>query len=202
MTIRHHGPGENAVRLLSPRVTGQNRYTRGMGTRSLGVSDGQRALMATISAEMDERGISIRALASDLGISHTRLAYVLRNERAVTYDEVAAMCSLLGLSLWRLLRQIEIERASDPRATPSRIPHRPASVLGMLGPGHEGGGGDAKGIAEAPEVAGGDPTATMELAGAGLDAHARALSERGDGDALACRLGSDLRCYVHHSSSR
>ena len=90
MTIRHHGPGENAVRLLSPRVTGQNRYTRGMGTRSLCVSDGQRALMATISAEMDERGISIRALASDLGISHTRLAYVLRNERAVTYDEVAA----------------------------------------------------------------------------------------------------------------
>lgn len=154
MTIRHHGPGENAVRLLSPRVTGQNRYTRGMGTRSLCVSDGQRALMATISAEMDERGISIRALAS------------------------------------------------DPRATPSRIPHRPASVLGMLGPGHEGGGGDAKGIAEAPEVAGGDPTATMELAGAGLDAHARALSERGDGDALACRLGPDLRCYVHHSSSR
>ena len=79
-----------------------------MGTRSLDVGDTQRALMATISAEMDERGISIRALASDLGISHTRLAYVLRNERAVTYDEVAAMCSLLGLSLWRLLRQIEI----------------------------------------------------------------------------------------------
>lgn len=87
-----------------------------MGTRSLDVGDTQRALMATISAEMDERGISIRALASDLGISHTRLAYVLRNERAVTYDEVAAMCSLLGLSLWRLLRQIEIEQDGGPSA--------------------------------------------------------------------------------------
>lgn len=192
MTIRHHVPGG----------AGQIRYTHGMGTRPLGVSDGQRALMATISAEMGERGISIRALAGDLGISHTRLAYVLRNERAVTYDEAAAMCSLLGLSLWRLLRQIEIERTSDPRAKPSRIPHRPASALGMLGPGHEGGGGNAEGIAEAPEVDSGNPTVAMELAGAGLDAHARALSERGDGDALACRLGSDLRCYVHHSSFR
>lgn len=102
-------PSRNLLCCLSPI-----RYTRGMGTRSLDVGDTQRALMATISAEMDERGISIRALASDLGISHTRLAYVLRNERAVTYDEVAAMCSLLGLSLWRLLRQIEIEQDGGP----------------------------------------------------------------------------------------
>ena len=104
-------PSRNLLCCLSPI-----RYTRSMGTRSLDVGDTQRALMATISAEMDERGISIRALASDLGISHTRLAYVLRNERAVTYDEVAAMCSLLGLSLWRLLRQIEIEQDGGPSA--------------------------------------------------------------------------------------
>lgn len=88
-----------------------------MSRRALDVGDTQRHVVARIAAAMDERGISIRALAAQIGISHTRISYLLRSQRAITVDEMTDMCAAVGIDAWRVLHEVESLRPTTSSVT-------------------------------------------------------------------------------------
>ncbi len=88
-----------------------------MGSRRLRVGPLQREAVALVREVMSREGVSGRAVADRAGVTATRCAAILRNERPATVDELAAIAGVLGLTPWRLLREAE-ERLEPGTARP------------------------------------------------------------------------------------
>jgi len=81
--------------------------------------------------DMDELGLSARALADAIGVPHNRIAAILRGERAITADTALRLAAYFGTSaeVWMSLQQTydlkktELERGDAIRAA---IKHRAA----------------------------------------------------------------------------
>ena len=73
--------------------------------------------------DMEELGLSARALADAIGVPHNRIAAILRGERAITADTALRLASYFGTSaeVWMNLQQTydlkktELERGQEIR---------------------------------------------------------------------------------------
>lgn len=90
-----------------------------MGTKKLEVGALQREAVALIREAMSREGVSGRAVADRAGVTVSRCAAILRNERVMTVDEFVAIAGVLGLTPWRLLR--EAEERLDREASASAV---------------------------------------------------------------------------------
>lgn len=78
---------------------------------------------------MADKGLSLRSLATEVGMSASRMSYCLNGERAFTVGEVERISAALGVSHWRLIKAAEDalkeERArrADVIAFPGGKPH-------------------------------------------------------------------------------
>lgn len=81
--------------------------------------------------DMDELGLSARALADAIGVPHNRIAAILRGERAITADTALRLAAYFGTGaeVWMNLQQTydlkktELEKGEAIRAA---IRHRAA----------------------------------------------------------------------------
>ena len=88
-------------------------HTGGMGTKKLEVGALQHEAVALIREAMSRGGVSGRAVADRAGVTVSRCAAILRNERVMTVDEFVAIAGVLGLTPWRLLREAEARLAAE-----------------------------------------------------------------------------------------
>jgi len=73
--------------------------------------------------DMEELGLSARALADAIGVPHNRIAAILRGERAITADTALRLAAYFGTSaeVWMNLQQVydlkktELERGKEIR---------------------------------------------------------------------------------------
>ena len=84
-------------------------HTGGMGTKKLEVGALQHEAVALIREAMSREGVSGRAVADRAGVTVSRCAAILRNERVMT----VAIAKALGLTPWRLLREAEARLAAE-----------------------------------------------------------------------------------------
>lgn len=92
-------------------------YTVFMGTKAKEVSTSDKILAEYFQNSATEQGISVRTLAEKTGVSLGRVSMLLRGLRAFYVDEISAFCSALGLTTWKVLKQVEgIERALNAPA--------------------------------------------------------------------------------------
>lgn len=63
--------------------------------------------MGIIERELDALGLSHRAFAPSVGVSHSRLSRMISGVASVTVTELQRMCEALGLQTSRVIRTAE-----------------------------------------------------------------------------------------------
>lgn len=85
-----------------------------------------------LDSYLNESPYSLRKLSDASGIKLTRLGDVLRRGRAITTGELQAICEVLDLSPWRVLKQAEESLASEMQPVVNNVvpfPKRPREPL-------------------------------------------------------------------------
>jgi DNA-binding helix-turn-helix protein len=91
-----------------------------MGSRRLRVGPLQREAVALVREVMSREGVSGRAVADRAGVTATRCAAILRNERPATVDELAAITEALGVPASLVVSRAEerLVREASPMGGP------------------------------------------------------------------------------------
>jgi addiction module HigA family antidote len=68
-----------------------------------------------LKEDMDELGLSARALADDIGVPHNRISAILRGERAITADTALRLAAYFGTTpeVWMNLQQAYDLKTTD-----------------------------------------------------------------------------------------
>ncbi|MDY5159542.1 helix-turn-helix domain-containing protein [Actinotignum urinale] len=75
-----------------------------------------RKVVEIIRREMNEKGMSIRQLVSQTGITLTRLSYMLKLEQIMTIDVMCDLCDALALIAWQVVYEAETGEKYDENA--------------------------------------------------------------------------------------
>lgn len=89
-----------------------------MGTKSLEVGPATLAVVSLTNQAIEGAGLTRAHIEQRAGISHNRLAVILRGERPLTVDELVRICEVVGVSAATILREAE----ETVRATPPALP--------------------------------------------------------------------------------
>ena len=92
-----------------------------MGTKSLEVGPPTLAVLSVTNRRVVASGVRRATIEASAGISHNRLAVILRGDRPMTVDELVRICEAIGVSAAAVLREAEEMLSTAPPALPADV---------------------------------------------------------------------------------
>lgn len=80
-----------------------------MGKRPLHISKLEKQIINLLWEAAQEQGFSVLGLSNASGITRTRLQGIIDSKNTATFNDVDAMCAVLGLESWEIVREAKLK---------------------------------------------------------------------------------------------